>query len=449
LINFLKKIVQHLDYCFFKSIIDTPKGYLSLHRQFLLFYNPLSSRRIYFLSRLIEVHMIRKVLRSGYKLFKFNKLSKAAQKEHLKDIFGHLAEDSGYEKAIEYGAAWLSLAQDSSLSHDGGVARNYSLLNGWSASYPETTGYIVPTLLDYAKLSGDGRMRTRAKKMLDWLVSIQFPDGGFQCGVINSKVKVPVTFNTGQILIGLAKGVSEFGDEYFKPMQKAAEWLVKTQDADGCWRKHPTPLAASGEKTYETHVAWGLLEAARITSNNKYADAALANVRWALTYQKDNGWFDKCCLTNPAQPLTHTLGYAFRGIVEAFRFTQDAKLLQSCTKAADGLLSAIQDDGFLPGRLDSLWKGSVSWTCLTGSAQIALCLFIMYELTSDVRYLEAACAANRYVRRTMNMRGPLETVGAVKGSYPVYGDYCAYEYPNWACKFFVDTNMFERHIQGK
>ena len=34
----------------------------------------------------------------------------------------------------------LERAQDYSSSEDGGVARHYGLLNGWSASYPETTG---------------------------------------------------------------------------------------------------------------------------------------------------------------------------------------------------------------------------------------------------------------------------------------------------------------------
>lgn len=40
-------------------------------------------------------------------------------------------------------------------------------------------------------------------------------------------------------------------------MRRAADWLVETQDADGCWRRHPTPFAEPGEKVYETHVAWG------------------------------------------------------------------------------------------------------------------------------------------------------------------------------------------------
>ena len=134
--------------------------------------------------------------------------------------------------------------------------------------------------------------------MLDWLVSIQFPEGGFQGGTIGASPMVPVTFNTGQILLGLAAGVRALGDRYREPMRRAADWLVQTQDSDGCWRRYPTPFAAPGEKTYESHVAWGLLEAARVegAAGSRYAGSALANVGWSLRWQAENGWFSKCCL---------------------------------------------------------------------------------------------------------------------------------------------------------
>ena len=282
--------------------------------------------------------------------------------------------------------------------------------------------------------------------MLDWLVSIQFPDGGYQGGMIDSQPAVPVIFNTGQILLGLASGVDEFG-QYRDAMCRAADWLVKTQEPDGCWRKHPTPFAAPGEKTYDTHVAWGLLEAARIEPHKPYAEAALANVQWALRSQRDNGWFDKCCLGNPSQPLTHTLGYALRGIIEAYRFTNDTTFLQASQRTADGLLTAMHDDGFLPGRLYPNWDAAVPWACLTGTAQTAHCWLMLYQITGEVRYREAGYAANRYVRRTVKINGPSATRGAIKGSFPIDGKYCTYQYPNWACKFFIDSSMLEQIVR--
>jgi hypothetical protein len=390
--------------------------------------------------------MLRRLLQPLRTFRDYLRLPAAAKAERRSDARGCSAQDPGIERAIDEAMAWLGRAQDHSASADGGVARHYSLVSSWGTSYPETTGYIVPTMLAYAKWRGDETVRWRAKRMLDWLISIQFPGGGFQAGPIGSTPMVPVTFNTGQILLGLASGDREFG-QYREAMCRAADWLVLTQDADGCWRKHPTPRVTPGEKAYEIHVAWGLLEAARLEAHNSYAEAALANVRWALRWQRENGWFEKCCLTDPSQPLTHTLGYALRGIIEAYRFTCDESFLRAARRTADGLLGAIHPDGFLPGRLRPDWRGAVRWACLTGSVQIACCWLMLYQDTGEVGYRDAAFAANKYVRRTMKVEGPPETRGAIKGSFPVYGRYGAYHYPNWACKFFIDANMLELNVR--
>jgi len=389
---------------------------------------------------------LRSALNPIYRVRSYYHLPGIAKSERRKDLKG-LGFDSGIEAEIAEAIAWLGRAQDNSLSHDGGVARDFSLINGWGNSYPETTGYIIHTLLSYSIRRNDDALRQRVRGMLNWLVSIQFAEGGFQGGVIGSEPRVPVTFNTGQILLGLACGANLLSEEYSEPMRRAADWLVETQDADGCWRKHASPFAEPGEKVYDTHVAWGLLEAATVDGNRKYAEAALANIRWALRFQQPNGWFQQCCLSDPTQPLTHTLGYALRGILEGYLFTREQDLLNACCRTADGLIESIGPNGFLPGRVDANWRGTVNWACLTGSAQIAYCLFVLAEHTANVRYRTAARALNHYVRRTVSIHGRPETRGAVKGSFPVSGNYCSYEYPNWAVKFFIDSNLFEFDLE--
>lgn len=393
------------------------------------------------------VHAPESLLRPLRAARQYWQLPAAARDADRRDRRGMPKEDPGLERCVDAGIAWLAQAQDRSASYDGGVARHFSLLTGWSTSYPETTGYIVPTLLAYAEWRHDDEIRARAQRMLDWLQSLQFAEGGFQGGMILERPVVPVVFNTGQILIGLAAGVRSFGEVYRDSMIRAADWLVSVQDADGCWRRHGSPFAKAGEKTYDTHVAWGLLEAARIEPGRRYADAAMANVRWALSLQRSNGWFDRCCLTNPSQPLTHTVGYVLRGMVEAYRFTREAHLLESCRRTADGLLSALDPHGFLPGRLQADWQAATSWACLTGTAQVAICWLMLYAETGRQAYLEAACLANRYVRRTVNVDGPLDIRGGVKGSFPVGGAYNAYQYLNWACKFMIDANLLERTMR--
>ncbi len=391
--------------------------------------------------------MFKEIAQTARTILRWRHLPKAARAECRRDRLGLPTDDPGIERAVNESIGWLSRAQDHSSSRDGGVASHFSLVHGWSASYPETTGYIVPTMLAYAALREDGTVRQRVRRMADWLVSIQFPDGSFQGGQIGAKPVVPVAFNTGQILLGLASAAREFGPPYRQAMRRAADWLVQTQDPDGCWRKHPTPFARPGEKAYDTHAAWGLLEAARVDPDGPYVQSALANVRWALGLQEDNGWFAGCCLTDPPSPLTHTLGYALRGIIEAYRFTYDKDLLRACRTTADGLLTALHNDGFLPGRLYPNWSAAVPWACLTGSAQIGCCWFILYESTGDLRYRDAAYAVNRYLRRTMQVNGPPETRGAIKGSFPVYGGYSTYQYLSWACKFFIDSSLLELTVR--
>ena len=107
-------------------------------------------------------------------------LTEDARSERRRDALGVSPDDPGTERVLAEAIAWLGRAQDHSTTADGGVARHYSLLSGWGPSYPETTGYIVPTMLAWAEARGDEEALDRARRMLDWLTSIQLPDGGFE-----------------------------------------------------------------------------------------------------------------------------------------------------------------------------------------------------------------------------------------------------------------------------
>ena len=208
----------------------------------------------------------------------------------------------------------------------------------------------------------------------------------------------------------------------------------------------PPPFAAAGEKTYETHVAWGLFEAARVDPDRGYGEAACRNIRWALTKQRPNGWFADNCLTDPARPLTHTIGYALRGVIEGHRFCGEQLFLDAALRTARGAMSALASNGFLPGRLRRDWSGAVPWACLTGSAQLAHCWLMLYQINGDAKLRDAARKANAYVRSRVRITGAPELRGGVKGSFPVDGEYGQFEYLNWACKFFIDSNLLEEEL---
>ena len=285
-----------------------------------------------------------------------------------------------------------------------------------------------------------------AHKAARWLVRIQDAAGGFRGGVITSGNGAAVTFNTGQILMGLAAARQSLPDgaaEFDQPLRRAADWLLSQQDDDGAWRKSLTTFAMAGPKAYETHTAWGLLEAARATGEARYAQAARRQVDWALGLQHHNGWFDRCCLTDRQRPLTHTLAYTVRGVLEAWRYSGDERYLRAALRTAEPMATCMDAQGFLAGRLTSDWGRAVPWACLTGTSQMAICWGILADHTGDPKLRAAMQRANAFVRRTLALQGPGGAQGGVAGSFPVDGDYGQWQFLNWAAKFSIDAQLQE------
>jgi len=162
---------------------------------------------ILYRERKLSLYHIKEKIREMWDL---SKKPLAARREYIRDNLGVIYNDPGHQKAIDSGMDWLCQAQDNNEFGDGGVADAYYLTTGWGPSYPETTGYIIPTFIEYGRMKRDAAIIERAKRMLDWLCAIQLSDGSFQGGVINAEPRRPTVFNTGQIIMGLAAGVKEF-----------------------------------------------------------------------------------------------------------------------------------------------------------------------------------------------------------------------------------------------
>jgi uncharacterized protein YyaL (SSP411 family) len=142
------------------------------------------------------------------------------------------------------------------------------------------------------------------------------------------------------------------------------------------------------------------------------------------------------------------LGYALRGIVEGYLFFKEPTFLSAAQLTANALIRALRADGALPGRFDRRWRAATEAVCLTGSSQIANCWLQLYQITGNAAYRDAGCRVNAWVRRSIRLEGVADICGAVKGSLPADGDYCRFEYPNWATKFTIDANALELAVIG-
>jgi hypothetical protein len=354
------------------------------------------------------------------------------------------------EVHLDAAMRWLCRAQDVAKKgtvRDDGVSQTYHVRTQvWAPSYPETTGYIIPTFYRYWRFSGDEGYRKRAARMADWECEIQHPSGGVLAGALGDSDQ-PTIFNTGQVLFGWVTAFEEEGKETYRDSAvRAANWLCRNQDEDGCWRKFGSPLTNSAINLYNTRTAWGLSRVNEITGEKAFLVAAQKNVEWAIAQQLPNGWFPRNCLTDESQPFVHTIAYAMRGILEVGVSVECDRYISSAVKVGDAMVQAMPADGELPGRFDSNWRPTVNWSCLTGVAQMAVNLGRLYQMTGRGDLISAMKKATRFVMTTQKLRGDSNELGGIKGSHPINGSYHPWQYPNWSGKFFADALMLQHEI---
>ena len=380
-------------------------------------------------------------------------LNPTALAEGWRERLRGYAEDPEHEPHLVAAIEWLVRAQDA--TPDSGVSRAFSLAwhpyfggRGWQPSYPETTGYIIPTLYAAGKRLGRADLAARAERAAHWEIGIQLPTGAIRGGVIGAP-ESPAVFNTGQVLLGWLAAFEETGEGLFADAaRRAARYLVATLDPDGHWRSDNSRFARADATLYNTRTAWALAEAGARLDDRRFTAAAARSLHAAADLQAPNGWLPSCCLSDPARPLLHTLAYGIRGLLEGGRVLGSAALLQAAERAAKALVAAVRPDGWMPGRYRPDWSPAVRWSCLTGQAQMANNWMRLAVIAGDSKWLEPVPAVLRFLKRTQNRHSAEPGVrGGIKGSWPVGGDYGAYEVLNWATKFFADALMRHEAIE--
>jgi uncharacterized protein YyaL (SSP411 family) len=248
----------------------------------------------------------------------------------------------------------------------------------------------------------------------------------------------PIVFDTGQVVFGWLAAFDASGDErYLRAAERSGDWLVSVQDPSGSWKEYQH---LGVEKVIDTRVAWALLELHERTHQVAYRRAAVRNLEWAEQQQDADGWFRRCAFVEGEDPFTHTLAYTAEGLFECGRLLNEERYIEAALLTADALLARQHPDGRLVSTYSSAWRETSRSSCLTGNCQMSRLWLRIYETSGNRTCYTAAKKAITFVARTQNLATSSTNIrGAIAGSYPIFGRYERFKYPNWAVKFYVDA----------
>ncbi len=325
----------------------------------------------------------------------------------------------------------------------GGSAAYFAPLRGWSAPYPETSGYIVPTLLEAATSLKHERAHAAALRVGEWLLALQQPQGWWPGGLHRQgQPGVASVFNTAQIVDGMSALATSTGQaRWHDAALAAARWLAEGVDGQGQWSEGN--YRSGVNPSYYAQVAWPMLMAWKLGAGDTVREAAVRVLHRVAAQRLPNGvirgWeFD------PGRPaFTHTMAYTLRGLLESAWLLDDwASFGVPCELAIEKLARKAEfTGGRLPGAYHEDWRAVDWYTCLTGNAQIALCLLRMDAHQPDLRLVNAAAKLVDRVCAAQGLQSGDGVRGAVAGSQPLWGRYMTMRYPNWAAKYHADALM--------
>jgi len=332
---------------------------------------------------------------------------------------------------------WFLIAQEPA----GGYSASFSFVTGLRHAYIETTGYIIPTMLDLAEALGDGRFRASALRAGEWLLTVQQENGAFT----DIDGYQPQVFDTGQVMLGLNRLYRETKDlRYLAAARRAGDWLIRMQDEDGAWTK--MAYHRGRPCTYLTRVAAAALELGQLAGEERYRDCAVRNLRWTSLRQQPSGFPLNSELSPGADPVLHTLVYVLEGFLMAYQLTGEREWLEVLLRGAEPLRKVHLERDLVPrSQYNAHWEVTNAEKCIPGLAQWAgLCLGLN-EITKDARWFEAAQLSIYYVK-SKQLRGRGILRGALPASVPLWGYYHPLMLPNWGVKFFADALLlYEKH----
>lgn len=322
--------------------------------------------------------------------------------------------------------AWLAAAA----RDGGGIAHSFDLRRGWERPYPETTGYILPSLRRADAQFGIAAARPLIEAAARWLGQIQAPDGSFP-----DLAGRPQVFDTGQVLDGwndLAVHRPQLVET--ERHHRAARWVAAQQEDDGSFIRHTWQGAA---RSYYVRVGAQLIRAGCILDDPALVAAGRRNLRWTLAQQETNGFFRHMGF-DAGPPYLHTMIYVVEGLLAAHAETREEEPLAAALRLTDGLRQAAQRDRVPRSRYRDDFSPIDRELCLPGLAQWAGACRALAGLGFGAYEAPARAAIAELKRRQIVSVDPAFD-GGLFGSAPFWGRYMRCAIPNWGAKFLIDA----------
>lgn len=263
--------------------------------------------------------------------------------------------------------------------------------SGHANAYPEVTGYLVPTLLQF----GD---RELARRLVRWLIAIQRADGSFT----DPDHGKSYIFDTGQVLRGLLSAID------IEPLAKesacrASDYLC-AEMLDQGRRGFGDRYDGSISESMHLYVLPPLIEASVVLGNSLYREAADNCLEYYIAHGDALRIGD----------LTHFLAYQLEALIDLGRSDLALPVLEE-------LKNVQQRGGAVRG------VGGKSWVCTPGLAQLAICWY-------KAGYWESADKAMTWLERHQTQSG------GFRGSYGQGASYFPKVELSWAAKFYLDAH---------
>jgi malonyl-CoA O-methyltransferase len=260
-------------------------------------------------------------------------------------------------------------------------------------AYPEVTGYLIPTLLDYGE-------RNLARRFLRWLLCVQRADGGF-----TSPEGEPHIFDTAQVLRGLIAGLA-IEPHARDSAERCADYLCQ-QVVEGGAKGFGPRYQGSIPESVHLYVLPPLAQAADLFRNTKYRDTAQRCLDFYVRHEE---------AVKP-NTLTHFLAYELEALIDLGRAEAAISILRHMEEKqhADGSVRAFE---------------GVEWICTPGLAQLAICWFKLGNC-------EPAERAVAWLEKNQ------KASGGFLGSYGSDATYFSHEEISWAVKFYLDAKRLQ------